>query len=1211
MHALLRSTRFRHALLLLLVAATTHHLRGSSVATPTELEFEHITAADGLPANTVYWITQDSLGFLWFSTWNGLARYDGYTFKQFVPEPDNPNSVSDRYLVEILPDRQGYLWIGTMNSGLDRFDPRTETFTNYRHSETDPNSLCNDGVWTLYEDSKGVIWIGTNGGGLDALDSNTGVFTHYANDPDDPNSLSDNRVYAIREDRQGTLWVGTHRGLNRLDRDTGKFVRYLPDRRNPNSLSHYLITSIYEDRDGILWIGTTGGGINRYDPGKGAFEHYKHDPDDPTSLSDNGVFCFLEDHEGTFWIATTGGGINILDRETGIFSRYRSDPNDPTTPSSDYVRYMFEDRSGVVWFAYTYTGLSRVNRYAHKFRHFRHIPTDPNSLNNNWVWSLLEDREGALWVGTDGGGLNRYDPDTGKYHTYRHIPGDPKSLGHNVVRSLYEDKSGTLWAGTRGGLSRYDRGTETFRTYTSSRGDSTSLGASHVTAICEDKFGVLWVGTGGGGLNRFDRETETFHRYKHDSDDPQSISGNWVYSLYEDSFGTLWAGTAGWGLNRFDPVTETFTSYVDYSSGLGAVSSIYEDRTGRFWIGCYKAGLHLFDRASGTWQTYTDDDGLPHRSVKAMLEDDAGRLWLSTDNGLSRFDSEAGTFRNYSQADGLQSNLFNLGAACRGRNGDLYFGGVYGFNAFHPDELQDNDYPPQVVFSDLKLFNKSLEVTPESPLEAHVSVAQDVNLGYWQNDITIEYAALHYGNPKKNSYAYKLENYDVEWRNVGTERRATYTSLDPGTYVFKVRAANGDGVWSTEPASLNIAINPAFWQTWWFNGLSIFAVLALGVLAYRKRVQTMEVRRRQLEAQVNEKAQAAGALQDALGEVELLKNRLQAENIYLQDEIRLAHNFENIITRSECFKKILQSVEQVATTEASVLILGESGTGKELLARAVHSISARSERPLVKVNCSALPANLIESELFGHEKGAFTGAVSRKIGRFELADGGTIFLDEIGDLPHELQAKLLRVLQEGEFERLGNPNTLTVNVRVIAATNRELEKEMAAGRFREDLFYRLNVFPIVLPPLRDRKDDIPLLVRHFAKKSAAAVGKLVDTVPQSAVDALMAYHWPGNCRELENVIERAVILSPGSKLVLGDWLSRNGGNGGDGDTSTSGAISTLEENERSHILRALESTNWRVSGEQGAAKMLSINPKTLESRMRKLNLRRPKEDTVS
>jgi len=330
--------------------------------------------------------------------------------------------------------------------------------------------------------------------------------------------------------------------------------------------------------------------------------------------------------------------------------------------------------------------------------------------------------------------------------------------------------------------------------------------------------------------------------------------------------------------------------------------------------------------------------------------------------------------------------------------------------------------------------------------------------------------------------------------------------------------------------------------------------------------------------------------------------RLQAQNKYLQEEIKLNYNFEEIISKSKDFQKVLQQIEQVASTDATVLILGESGTGKELIARAVHNVSNRSKRPLVKVNCATLPANLIESELFGHEKGAFTGAMERKIGRFELADGGSIFLDEIGELPVELQAKLLRVLQEGEFERLGNPKTMKVNVRVIAATNRNLQQAIEKKEFREDLYYRLNVFPIVCPPLRKRKEDIPLLIKHFCQKHEGKIGRKITHVSDQVIDAMMAYDWPGNIRELENIIERAMILSRNGVLEYGEWIPT------EKITESTNGITTpvtkLEDVEKEHIIETLKKTGWKVSGEKGAAKILGLNATTLEARMKKLGIKR-------
>ncbi len=338
----------------------------------------------------------------------------------------------------------------------------------------------------------------------------------------------------------------------------------------------------------------------------------------------------------------------------------------------------------------------------------------------------------------------------------------------------------------------------------------------------------------------------------------------------------------------------------------------------------------------------------------------------------------------------------------------------------------------------------------------------------------------------------------------------------------------------------------------------------------------------------------------AYEESQALKARFEAEAVYLQEEIKSEHNFEEIIGQSGPIRRLLQQVERVAPTDATVLIRGETGTGKELLARAVHDRSPRKSRPLVKVNCGAIPSGLVESELFGHEKGAFTGATQRRIGRFELADGGTIFLDEVSELPVDTQVKLLRVLQESDFERVGSSQTIRVNVRVIAASNRNLQEAVKSGIFRADLFYRLNVFPLEVPALRERPQDIPLLVNFFLSKFAKSLGKEARGVSQKSMENLSRYPWPGNIRELQNVIERAVVLAKGPVVHVDDSMLR-------ADEPLGGAafIDTLENTERNHIVRALNETNWVIHGRKGAADMLGIHPSTLRSRMEKLGIKKP------
>ena len=347
--------------------------------------------------------------------------------------------------------------------------------------------------------------------------------------------------------------------------------------------------------------------------------------------------------------------------------------------------------------------------------------------------------------------------------------------------------------------------------------------------------------------------------------------------------------------------------------------------------------------------------------------------------------------------------------------------------------------------------------------------------------------------------------------------------------------------------------------------------------------------------------QVAIAVENALAyrEIAELKDRLAQEKVYLEDEIRSELNFEEIVGRSSTLRSLLQEIETVAPTDSTVLIYGETGTGKELIARAIHNLSARGKSSFVKLNCAAIPTGLLESEMFGHEKGAFTGAVAQRIGRFELANRGTVFLDEIGEIPLELQPKLLRVLQEREFERLGSSRTLRTDARLIAATNRDLGAMVEEHKFRADLFYRLNVFPVHVPPLRERQDDIPLLVRHFVQQFGRRMGKTVDTIPTETMNALIRYHWPGNIRELQNLVERAVILSAGPilKVPLNDLQAQAA-------PAAARKIETLELAERRHILEALDASDWVISGPNGAATSLGLKRSTLQARMEKLGIRR-------
>jgi DNA-binding NtrC family response regulator/ligand-binding sensor domain-containing protein len=1186
--------------------------------------FTRTSIEHGLSESIVNAIIQDKQGFLWFGTQDGLNKFDGYGFKVYKAQPGDTTSLSTNYIITLYLDHSGLIWIGTAGGGLNKFDPATEQFTCYRHNPKDSSSISNDWIVTICENQQGNLWIGTAGGGLNLFNRADETFMRYKKDPHNDFSLSYNYISALYCDRSGTLWIGTlGGGLNKLVQPRASsapiFMHY---RHNPavaTTISSDHISKIVQDKAEHLWIGTYDNGLNRVDAAalqSGQIPDFQHF-NSKTGLSQDIITALFIDKDNRVWVGTENGGLTILLSRSKC-AIYRHDPRNEHSLSNDHICSIYEDQSGIVWIGTFGGGFNKVDTYRKNFNHYYRNPHNSNSLNNNIVWALWEDDPGILWVGTNGGGLNRIDRINDRVTHYISDKNNAHSISSDIVRCLYRDKQDCLWIGTDGGgLNQLlSENPPIFKRFMADTATREGIGNNYINAICSSRQDALWIGTNFGVTKmvhpRKAGEPMVFKRFIHTPDNPYSLNNNQISALYEDREGALWVGTQGGGLNKLHSEADgTFLHFTYNPSDPTSISSnfiltIFQDHKGDIWIGTFGYGLNkLITDQSGQDQAkfkrYTMADGLPNDVVYAIQEDSQGDLWLSTNYGLSKFDPLNETIKNYTRGDGLQSNEFNTQASFKSTAGELFFGGINGITAFFPNDITDYPHAPYVVLTDFKLFNRSVPINQlfhgRTILTRSITMTDKVKLAHNENVFSIEFAALAYHVPEKNRYQYKLEGFDAAWTTTDASKRfATYTNLDAGEYIFKVKAANSDGIWNETGKSLTIIVTPPFWQAFWFRSFIVLTVVGTAYSWNRRRMSKLEKRRQELEEQVKEKTEAAQALSAAYEQVEQLKNQLHAENIYLQSEIKLQHNFCQIITHSDKLKEILGQVEQVAATEATVLITGESGTGKELLARAIHCISPRKDRALVKVDCGALPPNLIESELFGHEKGAFTGAIGQKIGRFELANQGTIFLDEIGEVPLDLQTKLLRLLQDGEFERLGNTKTIKVDVRIIAATNRKLEAEIEKGRFREDLYYRLNVFPIIIPPLRERKEDIALLVNYFIKKYNAKLGKKIASVSQDVVTKLENYHWPGNVRELENIIERSIIISKGENLVIGDWLPKNGMPAG------SNQLISLEQQERQHIIKALDLTNWRVSGEKGAAHLLDINPQTLVSRMKKLGI---------
>jgi len=730
--------------------------------------------------------------------------------------------------------------------GLNRFNRKTGKFTRYIHDPNDPYSLGSDDVLAIYEDQAGTLWIATFGGGLNRYDREKEQFTIFMHDPDNPHSLIDDRVLTILEDHEGVLWVGTVGGLDRFESDTKRFTHYQNDPDDPYSLSNDIVLSVIEDRSGLLWIGTNGGGLNRFDRSKNRFIHYQNEPDDPHSLSFDEVWTIHEDREGVLWVGTHGGGLERFNLETEQFTHYKNDLIDSHSLSDNEVWSIYEDQGGVFWIG-TFGGLNKFNPQTARFNHFRADPNTSNSLSENRVWSIYEDRYGTLWVGTYGGGLNRFDRHSGNWHHYQNDPEEPYSLSSNVVRSVYQDSKGVIWIGTNEGLNRFDDEREQFERFQHDPADPCSLTPGNVWPILEDQEGTLWVGTW-GGLNSFDSSTGCFIHYLINADDPASLD-NMVWAIHESHSGILWLGT-GAGLVRFDPESDQFNRYQHNPDDPNSLSSdsvftIHEDQSGVLWIGTWGGGLNRFDPVQETFTHYWEKDGLANDVVYGILEDEQGNLWLSTNRGLSRFNPEKGAFKNYDSTYGLQSDEFNNGAYHKSGSGEMFFGGINGFNAFYPEQIVDNSHIPPMIISTFKKFNQT--VRTDLPPGEHIL------LSYKENFISFEFAALDYTAPERNKYAYKMEGLDQDWVYIGTQQHADYRNLQHGEYIFRVKGSNNDGIWNEVGTWIHIKVTPPFWVTWWFRGIVTLTFVGVAFGGLRLRIRNLQARSRELEKQVEER----------------------------------------------------------------------------------------------------------------------------------------------------------------------------------------------------------------------------------------------------------------------------------------------------------------------------------------------------------------------
>jgi methyl-accepting chemotaxis protein/ligand-binding sensor domain-containing protein len=813
-----------------------------SSAEAQRLQFTKLTADDGLSGAWVPNIVQDVRGFMWFGTRRGLDRYDGYGITSYRHIRGDSSSLPDGYIEFIKEDRDSALWVGT-RKGVSRFDRARDSFRNYTvgaGAEGRP-------VLSMLHTKDGTLLVGTDDG-LYKLDRTTGTSSRY---PGGSVQLAGKSMIALLEDRRGHVWIATKEaGLIDLDPRSVTARTYAGAPGAASGFPDVDVRAIVEDGAGILWVGTYRGGLVRLDPASGALSKFEHDASNPRSLAINAIQTLALAGQDGLWVALENGGLDRFDIPSGTFQHNAYDPNNPTGLNNNSVWSVFEDRTGTLWAGTFAGGVNIAKRNSEAIRTYRAVPGDPSSLSVNSVLGFAQDSSGGLWVATDGGGLNRFDITTGRFVR---TTTKTSALNQDAVLAVAAEPGGALWLGTwAGGITRYDPKANSFTAYTTK---NSNLADDNIFAMHVDRRGRVWVGSWREGLLLFDRATKSFTKFPiGKAGVPQSE----IWHIEELRDGRLALGTRESGLQIFDPESKVMTAFVTDLKDANSVSSnevraIRETEPGILWLGTGE-GLDRLDLGTRKLTHFTRADGINANAVSGIGTDAEGNLWLSTDQGVTRFDPKTRKGAQFTKADGLQGRDFNARAYFQTRTGALLFGGNEGFSVIQPAQLTQNPRVPPVVLTGFQLMSKPVAIgAPGSPLKTHISETKVLVLDHNQTVFTFEFAALDYTAPSKNQYAYRLDGFDNEWREVGNARTAVYTNLAPGSYTFRVKGSNNDGVWNDAGTSIRVVIRPPFWKSWWFRVLMLIA--ACGAVYFAARAATEH--RRGLEVMNRQLAEAA------------------------------------------------------------------------------------------------------------------------------------------------------------------------------------------------------------------------------------------------------------------------------------------------------------------------------------------------------------------
>jgi signal transduction histidine kinase/ligand-binding sensor domain-containing protein/DNA-binding response OmpR family regulator len=802
------------------------------------LRWRYLTVEDGLLSYRLSDICQDKQGFIWLSSWNGLNRFDGYQFDSFTHQPSDTTSLSNNSISDILEDSYGVFWVGTSGGGINILKENRQSFRHLRHQEGVATSLASDLIQCIYEDSDSTIWVGTRDGTLHLYDRETDSFTRFK-------LPGFEYPRKIAEDQNGKLIIAFEEdGAVYFDKKTKRFQ---PDELTALSSNKSLVT-VFVDSDGDVWLGGDLYGVFKYTPTNKQLKVYPVEPEKDGSLNHKVIFGIYEKEKGSIWVATDGGGINILDKATDRFS-YISTADGGRGFNSKAITVFFEDRDGGLWAGTVNGGVNYSSKYYNSIDHYTYENGNTNGLSGKSVLSLCESHDGNVWVGLDQGGVNYFDRQTEQFTHYMNDPKNKNSLVENVITKVYEDSNQDLYIGTYlSGFDIFNKERNEFR-HLWGNNDNDPHTPIYIKTFFEDSYGDFWIGTVEKGLAHYDRETGAYTFYTENVNDPYAISDQHALYIYEDQAKNLWIGTAD-GLNLFDRATKRFKSWGNINkepnSLLGnQISCIYEDEDGYIWLATDKA-LNRFDPKTESFKRYMI--GQYTRSILPHQED----LWVSTDEGIFRFSKEKETAELLNLGQDIIRQQFEF-SGIKTKDGKLWFGSLNGIYSFFPEQIIKNPIAPPIIIDKLLINNKEVHPNVEnSPLQKHISQTKELTLTHSQSSVfTFEFFALNYTMTQHNQYAYILKGFEQDWNRVGTQRKATYTNIDPGTYTFSVKGSNNDGVWNEAGSSIKITILPPWWKSWWAYTLYILTALTMIFMIWKTvqyRIKLLhELRMAQLE----------------------------------------------------------------------------------------------------------------------------------------------------------------------------------------------------------------------------------------------------------------------------------------------------------------------------------------------------------------------------